>query len=63
MQLRLLLLCLSFQKDLSSFEIDEIKEIGERGFARWLVGTEKTPAEVVKAITVGDPHRRAGFLK
>ena len=45
-------------KDLSSFEIDEIKEIGERGFARWLVGTEKTPAEVVKAITVGDPHRR-----
>lgn len=45
-------------KNLSSFEIEEIKEIGERGFARYLVGTEKTPAEVVKAIAVGDPHRR-----
>ena len=45
-------------KNLSSFGLEQIKEIGERGFVRYLVGTEKTPAEVVKAITVGDPHRR-----
>lgn len=44
-------------KDLSSFELTALKETGERGFARYLVGTENTPAETVKAISVGDPHR------
>ena len=43
--------------NLSECEIKELQQIGEHGFARYLVGTKQTSAEVVKAFQEGDPHR------
>ena len=45
------------EKHLNSSELEKLKAIGEKGFARYLVGTQKTPADVVKALSTGDPHR------
>ena len=45
------------QKQLNPSELEELKAIGEKGFARYLAGTEATPADVVKALSTGDPHR------
>lgn len=43
--------------DLSDDEMEELKKMGASGFARYLVGTKQTPAEVVKTFQEGDPHR------
>lgn len=45
------------EKHLDSSELEELKSIGEKGFARYLIGTQKTPADVVKTLSTGDPHR------
>lgn len=42
---------------LSDCGIRELEKIGEHGYTRYLVGTKQMPAEVVKAFSVGDPHR------
>lgn len=46
------------EKNLTSREAEMVREIGKKGFARYLAGSEKMEAEVVKTMMTGDPHRQ-----